>query len=504
VLPFVLSATAAIVASSRLPDRYRAETLILTVPQSVPQEYVRTTVTMQIKDRLPTISQLILSRSRLEPIITEFDLYPRTRQTAPLEVVVERMRRDIQVQIVGGASGASDRESESFRVSYESESPVLAMQVTERLAGLFIEENVRDRKVLAQETRAFLESQLEDARRRLVEQERRLEAYRLQYGSQLPAQLASNIQAIQNVQLQIQALNDGINRDRDRRLIDQRQLADLRSEQFLAEPGATTTSAAAQSTSAQAQLEATIAELEALEQRLTPQHPDVARIRERIPELERRAKEEAAGVVRAETRPRLPTVAEIAKRNRVRELEAEIESLDRQIATKTSDARDLQAKLEAYQVRVEAVPTRESELSALTRDYDTLQTLYRTLLAKREDSKIAENLERGQVGQQFKILDPPRRPERPASPNRPLIDLIGAAAGLALGVGLTIVGELRDKTIRSESDARALVIPVLALVPTIRTPAEGRRASWRRAAWSCAVVLILAACGTAAWLTFRI
>ena len=166
LVSFLLVTTATIVVAGRMRDRYRAEALIVTIGQGVSPEFVRATVTprTQIRDRMPTISQQILSRSRLEPVIRDLNLYAQMRQIAPMEGVIDRMRKDIAIKVVEG--------SESFRISYEAaETPLLAVQVTERLARAAVEENVRDREVLARETSTFLQSQLEDARRRLVDQE---------------------------------------------------------------------------------------------------------------------------------------------------------------------------------------------------------------------------------------------------------------------------------------------------------------------------------------------
>src|SRR5207247_8687278 len=161
--------------------------------------------------------------------------------------------------------------------------------------------------------------------------------------------------------------------------------------------------------------------------------------------------------------------------------------------------------LQGYRARVEAVPTRESELASLTRDYETLQTQYRTLLTKKEDSKVAEELERQQVGEQFKIVDPPRLPEKPFWPNRPMIDFAGTAAGLALGIGLTVLLELHDKSLKTVFDARLVLgIPVLGLIPLMVTAADRRRAQWRHGALSLGLVVVFAACATVIWWTFRI
>ena len=151
-----------------------------------------------------------------------------------MEDIVEGMRADIEVQIVKG---------DAFRVSYVSDNPRSAMRVTERLASLFIEENLRDRDVLAQGTNEFLSSQLEDARRRLMEHEKKLEEYRRRYSGELPSQVESNLMAIQNAQLQVQALVESINRDRDRRLMLERQLNDEGASERESTPTVTPTGA---------------------------------------------------------------------------------------------------------------------------------------------------------------------------------------------------------------------------------------------------------------------
>ena len=144
--------------------------------------------------------------------------------------------------------------------------------------------------------------------------------------------------------------------------------------------------------------------------------------------------------------------------------------IDRQIAAKEAEQLQLKQIIADYQKRVEGVPTRESELTELTRDYATLQTLYSSLLAKNEEAKISTNLERRQSGEQFKVLDPARLPERPFSPDRPRIIGIGALFGLGLGVGLAALLEYRDTTLKTRDDViTALALPVLALVPLMRS-----------------------------------
>jgi polysaccharide chain length determinant protein (PEP-CTERM system associated) len=470
VVPFALVAATTAVVARRLPNLYRSETVILVVPQRVPENYVKSTVTTRIEDRLNSISQQILSRTRLERVIQEFNLYEQERRSAIMEDIVERMRTsEIHVQVVRG---------DAFRVSYIGREPRTVMKVTERLASLFIDENLRDREVLAEGTNQFLEAQLEDSRRRLIEQEKKLEAYRRQHAGELPEQLDSNLQAVQNTQFQLQSLMESLNRDRDRRLNLERQLEDASTP--LPEPVQAVSAPpndAQEPRTAAAQLEQAQGQLRSLEMRLKPEHPDIGIMRRRIRDLEQKAEAEA---LKSPLTPG-PSPAAIARQQRAAALRGEIEQLDRQIAQKIDEEKRLRALSGTYQARAEAAPTRETELVELTRDYTTLQAMYTNLLGKREESRIAANLERRQIGETFKLLDPARVPERPFSPNRELITLSGMLAGLVLGLGWVALLEYRDSTLRTDDEVmRVLAVPVLAVVPLMQSDAERRRVFRRR------------------------
>jgi len=493
LLPCGLAGLGTAIATTYLPDRYRADTLILVVPQRVPETYVRSTVTARIEDRLQSISQQILSRTRLERIIDDLNLYPQERHTAIMEDVVEKMRRNIDVEIVKG---------DAFRVSFIGDEPRTVMKVTERLASLFIEENLRDREVLAEGSYEFLDSQLEESRRKLVEHEKKLEEYRRRYAGQLPNQVDANLQVIQNTQLQIQALNESMARDRDRRLIVERAIADGETADASGTPAPAANADAPTPGSAAQQLQQAQEQLRQAELRLTPQHPDILRMRRAIALLTDKAAAEAAA--RASGEPvanENPAVA--ARRNRIAELKQEMAALDAQLAKKDGEEKRLRDVIATYQARVEAMPARESDLIELTRDYDTLQKLYASLLSKKEDSKIAANLERRQIGEQFKVLDPARVPERPFSPDRPRLNLLGAFAGLALGLGLALLLEVSDTTLKTDDDVMAaLSLPVLSLVPRIVTSREQRRVRRQYAFFSAAVTLVFVF--GVAWLALRL
>jgi polysaccharide chain length determinant protein (PEP-CTERM system associated) len=472
LVPFVLITVTTVAVTQRVPNRFRSEALIMVVPQQIPESYVQPTVRVRLEDRLASFNQQILSRTRLEQIVREFDLYPSERKTQLMEDVVERMRtEDIGVQTPG--PGARQGSAPTFRISYSGREPRTVMRVAERLASLFIEESLRDRSALAEGTNQFLETELQEARNRLIEQEKRLEAYRQQHAGELPSQLTTNMQAIQNIQMQLQSLAQSITQDKDRRQMVDRLLAEAEALPPIAatpvapspgQPEADPSVPVAQ------QLEDARAQLRALEIRLKPTHPDLARMKRVIARLEQKAEADAleqplspGAVASVRANPQ-----ELQRQARIRDLTAERDALPRRIAAKEAQEGKLRESLASYQSRIAAVPARETELVELTRDYETLRQIYTGLLTKSENARASTNLERRQIGEQFRLLEPARLPERPISPNRPQIYTMGALGGLALGLGLALLLDYRDRTLRTEADLiGAFGLPVLALVPTM-------------------------------------
>jgi len=496
LLALAICAGAAVGVSTRLPNKFKSETLIMLIPQRIPEAYVKGAVTARIEDRLNSLQDQILSRSRLERIILDLNLYETERRQLPMEDVVQRMRdNDI---------GVKTESRESFRITYINRDAKTAQKTAERLASLFIEENIRDRENAAEDTNQFLESQLEDAKRRLLEHEKKLEEYRNRYGGELPTQIASNLQAIQNAQVQLQSLAESMDRARERRLLLERQVADLQVDIVPVTPVQSVTAAGGQdavvAASTAQQLQAARAQLEAFERRYKPEHPDIKALKKAIRDLEEKLATEEA------IKPKTPTateslkelpLAERVRQQRIRDLKVQIEDIDRQLTEKQDQDRRLRALVTEYQGKLDAAPKRESELIELTRDYTTLQASYQSLLVKREDAKLAANLARRNIGEQFKILDPARAPERPFSPNRLAIDLGGAGAGLVLGLLLVAFLEFRDSSFTSEEEViRLLNVRVLAVVPLMVSDSERRSRKWRLTFIGIGVV-VLSASGAA-------
>jgi len=276
LLPLAIVSAGTAVWVRTLPNRYRSESAIMVVPQRVPESYVRSTVTTRLEDRLQSIQQQILTRTKLEHIITEFNLYEKERKTEIMEDIVQRMRLyDIDTQVMRG---------DAFRIGYQGEDPRTVQRVTENLASLFINVNMEERSRMATSTNQFIEGQLEEAKQRLVEQEKKLEAYKLSHAGQLPSQLESNLQVLQSAQMQLQNVMQGLEREKDRRTRLERDITDL--EQQLEDTAGSSLVAGVDGDTPARQLEVLRESLTVLLLTKKETHPDVRKMKAAIAELD--------------------------------------------------------------------------------------------------------------------------------------------------------------------------------------------------------------------------
>jgi uncharacterized protein involved in exopolysaccharide biosynthesis len=282
----------------------------------------------------------------------------------------------------------------------------------------------------------------------------------------LPTQIETNLQGVQNRQLQIQAILDTVDRDQERRLAIDRQVTELENA---VDPVSTQPITTDNGTTAQ-RLAAARATLTQLQLTLKPDHPDVKRLNATVRDLERKLE------VEAREAPISAEPAASPREKRIADLKAQLEQLDKQTARNLQEVEQLRKDAAEYQRRAESGPTRETEMVELNRDYNTLQGMYTSLLGRKEEASIAANLERRQIGEQFKLLDAARLPERPFSPDRRRLNLMGMAAGLAIGLALVALLEYRDVSLHSDDElTRVLTLPVLAVVPLMESGPEHRR-----------------------------
>jgi succinoglycan biosynthesis transport protein ExoP len=447
----VLLAAAATVAIALLPDVYLATTTILVDPQKIPERYVASTITSDPNEHLNTLTQQVLSSSRLQEIIDRDNLYPELRRTKSSEELVEYMRKKIKIVL----KQSSDQGLSSFTISYQDRDRWSVAKITNQLAASFIGWNLRVRQQQARDTTLFLSSELEQAKKSLEQQESQLEAFKLRHVGATPDQLDSNLQAISRLQSQLQSNTDVISRlDEERIMLTQ------------ARPSAT---ADVTSLSDRERLQQEKRRLEnelwKMQREFTDTYPDVVLAKEQLRSVTARlaalppAPTDGQGQYDSVTQARLNMIARELVRHRLQQA-----ALEQQISS--------------YQSKVDTVPVLETQLTELTRNYETSRQNYQSLLDKTMSAGMSQDLERKQQAERFIILDPAKTPEKPVWPQR-LPFMIGAAAGSLLFTLAAILGiNLLLGRINSEAQLRAILpdeVPILGIIPPIVSTAERRR-----------------------------
>lgn len=461
-IPFVVLAAASLYWAQSLPRKYQSLATLQAVSESV-DAYVGTNNPSRSEARISSLTQATLTRARLEAIIKDLNLYPAMRKTTVMDYVVDQMRADITVK----------PERDVFQLGFTAEDPRLALNVASRLTALFLEENARDRGQAAEAATGFLSSQLEDVRKKLDTQERQVETYKAKYAGELPSQLAYNIQEVSSSQATLRTLLDAVTRDQDQRLVLQGEQESLRAAATLpAGSAAGLDSTAPPSSSDVDQLEAARTSLRQLELKYTPEHPEVVRARRTVARLE----EEQVAVKPAPTGPKAPTTADRRRDLRLREIQAQLDLLDRRIASNQAEMGRVRARIDEYSRRVDVTPLRESEYAALTRDYEDTKKLYSSLTSRQQEAAMAVNLNRKDLGDRFRVIEPAQLPERPTGQSRTNALLLALAMAAGFSVCLGAVVEYRDNSLRSEQDVMAsLRLPVLAAIPNLKPTVRGSR-----------------------------
>ena len=281
LIPFFLGWLAVWSASWVLPSRYKSGTLILVEQPSMPKDYVTPNVTDDLQSRLQSITQQILSRTRLLHIIDELNLYADKRGRLNPDELVERMRKDIEIALV---FNESKTVITSFNIYYSSRDPRLAQQVTSELSSLFISENLERRQQESEDTTKFLEQQLEAARQNLAEQEEKVRIYKDQHLGELPSQLNSNVQILSGLQSQLQSEEDGLNADRQQNAYLQSMLEQSRTLQATSRSG---DGAPVGIPALDQELDKLKAQLADLSSHYTDRHPDVRKLKDQIAKTEK-------------------------------------------------------------------------------------------------------------------------------------------------------------------------------------------------------------------------
>ena len=461
VVVFTLTLAGVTSIATFLPDIYRSTASVLVERHQVPETFVRSSVTGELETRLQTISQEILSRARLEDLITRFGLYPDLRDRVPVEAVVEKMRRDIGLELKGVEQQMSGRSATvAFNLSYRGRDPERVAAVANTLASFYVEENSKLRERQASQTTRFLKDQLAEARKRLDAQEARVRDFRARHAGELPQQMGVNLATLERLQAQLHLNSANQLRARDQRVRQQGE--------------SDAAGAAGAADTATAKLARRKRELLDLRTRFSDKYPDVIRVKAEIAALER----ELAGTNPDED----PAAAEAG----LSEPEAELKALK-------AEEQRLRRDISTYQRRVENSPQREQEFQELSRGFETAKESYASLVKRYEDAQMAESMEQSRQGEQFRILDSAIPAKQPLAPNRIRLLLVGVLLSLGAAAAAAVLAERLDTSFHTFDDLRSFTkVPVLARIPHVATAAETARLARRRWLATASITLGLA------------
>jgi polysaccharide chain length determinant protein (PEP-CTERM system associated) len=467
-----------------IPPKYTSETVILVEQQKVPQQFVLPNVQVDLEERLQSITQQVLSRSRLLNIINDLHLYQGLFFSSPDDQIVQ-MHKDIRIDLVQTPPApGKPAQLTAFKIAYTADKSQIAQQVNTRLAGLFIDENVRASQQQSESTTNFLDSQLTSAAAALAAQEKKIREYEAAHMGELPDQLQSNLQILNGAQGQLQSAIDA----RDKALQQQTYLNSLLTQYD--QMGINESTPPPGSTKSQ-QLEAARAELAQLQAKYTPDHPDVKKMKETIANLEKNQEPEAkSDDDTSDTHATTPS--QLQAMTPVMQIQSQLKANKLEIQTQEARIAKLEQKVNQYQARLNSTPGRQQELSDIMRNYDESKKNYDTLLGKTMSSQLATSLTRQQQGDQFRIIDPPSLPEKSSFPDRFKFSLAGLGIGLGLAFVFGVGSEFLDDRIRSETDLLdAAQLPVLAEIPPLPTDREIAAQRWKP--WIAVVAAILIA-----------
>jgi polysaccharide chain length determinant protein (PEP-CTERM system associated) len=459
----------------------------------MPKDYVTPNIVDDLQERMQSITQQILSRTRLLRIIDQFNLYSSEHAQRSPDQKVELMRKDIDIELVRDAH----ERITAFNVSYTSRSPQLAQQITGELTDLFINENLEVRQQQSEDTTQFLETQLEAARKDLAGQEDRVRQFKAQHVGEMPGQLASNLQILQGLQSQLQSGEDALNAARQQHVYLQTLADQYRTLQV---PTRGSDGGSVGLPAIDQELQRLRSQLADLSSHYTDRHPDVRKLKDEIARTEKMRAQLLASVKNdgaTDSSDNAGLGTDATQASLMAPIQSQLRSNQLEITNREHSIAVLKAKIDDYQARLNQEPIREQQLADLTRGYDQSKANYDELLKKKNDSKMATSMELLQQGERFRVVDPPSLPQKPEFPNR--LKFCGIGLGIGLAFGLLVAGafEMLDGRLHTSKEIRKLLpADVIGEIPPIETVSDVRIAKqkvwlgWATAGFVFATILV--------------
>jgi protein tyrosine kinase modulator len=446
-----------VVTIAKLPSVYEATTTILVDPQQIPEKYVSAVPTTDPYSRLNTITQQVLSRTRLQEILDKFNLYPELRESLSPEELIEKMRGDITIQVKQG----SGPELSTFTIAYQGKQPIVVAEVANELAGSFIEWNVNSREQQVAGTKEFLTSELQNARKGLEQQEDALRQFKMSHLGETPDQAENNLQALSTLRSSLQANAEAMNRLDEERILLTRQPEPVPA-------GANLDASLTERQRAELEklrLEASIQQLRA---RYSDSYPDVVAETRQLEDVNARLESLPPDAVDP-----APGESDQPSATSVR-----LQLIDKEMKRLKAQQDHMEAQMAAYQAKLDAAPVREQQLMELSRNYDISKQNYQALLDKSFSIDMAADLEQKQKGERFTVLDSAEVPEKPVKPARTMLIPLSGPIALLFSIFFVVSRESVSPAIKTETELKSLLpknVRLVGLIPPIETAADTRR-----------------------------
>lgn len=463
------------IIAKRMPDLFRAETVVLVDSGQVPANLVATVNTGDLAGRVATLEQQVLSPTRLKKLVEAEGLFPDPAGKRTEEQIIRSVQKSITVEVVNPGAG----KLSAFHIAYTSRQRNEVAKIANHLAQMFCDENLAARVNQAEDTAQFLDDQLQDTKRELDQKDAQLNAIKSRNVLELPESKAYHMETLANLRAQVQVIQDKIQGDQREKGVLQSMLlggGESPTVEVGAAPGGGAGGTGSIYDTQISKLETKLSELKT---HYGPAHPDVRRTQNEIDKLKAKAAADAKDKPNVEAGPQQAEVApQPTRHNPV--LEAQIEKLDEEIQAQTKLLQPLQDQMAFHESKLQQIPAFEQQIARLQQDYDALRTQYVRLLDNKKAAEISHALEVHQKGEKFEVLDFAITPNGPSAPNRSLIQIAGLIGGLLAGIALAAIAETNDASVRSESEAAQILgKPVLSGIPKIVSAEERRNHSLR-------------------------
>jgi polysaccharide chain length determinant protein (PEP-CTERM system associated) len=459
----------------RLPDIYESSTLIVVKPSTLPNSVVPTMTEETLTRELTSISQVVTSRSSLQPLLEKYDLYHDERlRGEPMEMLIDAMRKQIKVEV----NTSRNEITNGFNITYRGRDPKSTQAVAGELASRYIDEQTKGTVNAGASAKQFIEDQVTNAKQELDDIDKRRLDYLQQNMNNLPSQSQALVGRLTALHESQKALIAELGRSRDLGGAYRSQLGDITKsyEQEIALSAENTTDP--KTTMAWAELVRRRSEYEGELQNLMSQykdkHPDVLAKRKQIEDIKAQ-QDMMIGDWKTRIEERRQKLIKLSD-PRILTLKTNIAMMDSDVERQQKLLSETNSQIADLDARINAIPNAEVGIEALDHEYQTKKANYDQLLVQQQKINLGANVDNQQLGGGIQVVDPANLPERPVAPKRFLLSAAGFAVGFALGLLLAGVFEIpRLFTIQTADDAKHYTnLPVLVTIPELLTAAEAR------------------------------